>query len=572
MKKPKQKTSIARRTLDKNRQSVSPLGFPRTFRGIDIDVGTTLPAGKVVPVFAQMLFREDAIRRGGFVARIKMRETQELLMNATHLKVETWFAPFLAFERFNGSMDTFNDSYAKQNAINFFEMEARGAVDTNEILKKLGRHAAETDQVNTCYVEAYNLIDEYKRINRSEKLPIRARLDKTLAPAYWKHTQFSHIVAEPAQAIRQGEVALRASQDAQVLLAQQDLPVVGVGVSSSATRVNANSGFSVKESDGATRSYTDGSVSYGVGGPANQFAFEENPASPGYPHVRVSMPEISLVGGGVDIGLFLADIEAAKKSVWYAQLREQYAGISEEYIIDLLMQGIAVPEQVYKQPIRLASTETVFGMRTRYAQDGANLDEFVADGAAIVQQNFALPRMTTGGIIMILVEVVPDQIFERKQDPSLFVSDPDQLPNALRDDLDQDKIDVVKNKYVDVMHGDPDTVFGYEPQNAKWNIKGTSVGGRYFRPLVDLPADENRMKIWSVETANPTLTTDFILVNDIHTEVFQDPLNDPFEFEADGQIIVEGNTQFGPALLEEVGSYQKIVDQIPDPVEIPQTP
>lgn len=561
MKKPSTKNSIARRVLDKNRQSVSPLGFPRTFRGIEIDVATTMPAGKVVPIFADLLLREDAIRRGQVDVLIQMSETEEVLMNAVHAKVEAWFVPLLAFERFGGSMDTFNDSYAKENEIEFFEMNSRGAVDTNLILKHLGKHAKATDEVNTNYDEAYNIIDNFKRINRSEKLPLRGRLDKTLAQAAWKHDQFNHIVAEAAIAIKQGEVALRAAQDEQILLAAQDIHVDGLGINNNAGTGGA--GPLVKEGDGTTTTYAN---QIGAWGPSGSY-FEQQPT--GHPNVRISMPEISLAAGGVDIGLFLADIEAAKKAVWYAQLREQYAGIAEEYIIDLLMQGISVPEQVYKQPIRLATQNTIFSIAKRNATDGENLTTFVTEGATAVRLNINLPRMTTGGILMILAECVPDQLFERKQDPALYVSDPEQLPNAQIDDLDQDKIDAVYNKYVDVSHDDDETLFGHEPQNAKWNKKGSHVGGRFFRPTVDLPADENRMKIWSVETQNPTLTTDFILVNEINTDVFKDTVNDPFEVQASGQLIIEGNTQFGDALLEETGGYQKIVDKIPEPLVVP---
>ena len=164
--------SIMRRNQDMNRQSTSPINVPRSLRGHEVSTLTSMPAGRMVPVAAMPLLREDAVRRGKVRLSFEMHETAEILMNAVHCNVKAYVVPYLAFDRFNG-MDDLNRSYQGvplregEEAIPFFEMEQRGAVGTNEILERMGLHAKPDQMVNTAYVEAYNKIWNYRASNRS---------------------------------------------------------------------------------------------------------------------------------------------------------------------------------------------------------------------------------------------------------------------------------------------------------------------------------------------------------------------------------------------------------------------
>ncbi len=539
------KGGILHRNMEMNRQSVSPVEVPRSLRGHEISALTTLPAGRVVPVAAIPLLREDAVRRGRVRLTFEMHETEEILMNAVHCKVSAYLVPFLASPRFNG-MDELNRSYQGEplregeQPVPFFETEARGAVGTNAVLEKMGLHAGETDTINLFYNEAYNLIQNYRQKNRSVSLTDRDRLDKTLAPAFWQHHRYKHIVPDFDQALIDGEVALN--------IANAKMPVTGIGPTSDVfSQANQSN---VRETGG------DGTASYTTPALASQMFVKEDPDNPGFPAVFAE-----LAANGITVSL--ANIDAAKKTVAFAKLREQYNGLDDEYIIDMLMSGLRVPEQAFRQPMLLSQQTTMFGMSKRYASDAANLTESVVNGGTFVDLAIRVPPVNTGGVIMILAECVPDQLFERQQDPLLYTTSVGELPEFLRDELDPEKVDTVFNRYVDVNHGTPDGVFGYEPMNAKWDVKARRVGGRYLRPTVDLPADEDRMRIWSSEVANPALNTDFYLSSEIHTRPFKDQVNDPFEVVATGQFVIEGNTVFGGALIEASDNYQQVLEEMP---------
>lgn len=246
----------------------------------------------------------------------------------------------------------------------------------------------------------------------------------------------------------------------------------------------------------------------------------------------------------------LADIEQAKKTAAFAKLRSLYDGIDDEYIIDLLMSGIRVPEEAMKQPILLARQQTMIGYRQRFATDAANLDESVTNGFATVDLNIRTPgNMNTGGVILITCEIVPEQMWERKKDYFLYETNPDNLPNYLRDYLDPEKVDVVQNDHLDVNHSQPDGTFGYAPLNHQWQRDMVNVGGKYYRPANDA-FDEDRQKIWTVETTDPTLSEDFYLVSALHKKVFADQVADSFEITCLSDLEISGNTVFGERLIE----------------------
>ena len=92
-----------------NRQQTNAVRFPKTNRPWPLEVLTSSPAGKCVPLSAVPLLREDSAH-GNTVINAEMLETHELLMNPTTLRVMTYLVPWLALERFEKSRDQFDRS------------------------------------------------------------------------------------------------------------------------------------------------------------------------------------------------------------------------------------------------------------------------------------------------------------------------------------------------------------------------------------------------------------------------------------------------------------------------------
>jgi predicted Rdx family selenoprotein len=217
-----------------------------------------------------------------------------------------------------------------------------------------------------------------------------------------------------------------------------------------------------------------------------------------------------------------------------------------------------------KQPILLSKQSTMIGYNQRYATDAANLDTSVTNGFATVDMTIRTPgAMNTGGVILITAEIVPEQMWERKKDYFLYETDPDNLPNYLRDVLDPEQVSVVKNDHLDVEHSTPDGTFGYAPLNHEWMRDMVNVGGKYYRPADDA-FDEDRAKIWTVEQTDPTLSEDFYLVSGLHKKVFSDQVADAFEITCISDVEITGNTVFGERLLEAdaTSDYEQITNLV----------
>jgi hypothetical protein len=236
----------------------------------------------------------------------------------------------------------------------------------------------------------------------------------------------------------------------------------------------------------------------------------------------------------------------------------------EDHIINLLMDAISIPEQAFKQPMLIGDKTTIFGQSKRYATDSGNLTESVVNGMTQIDMSVQLPRVNMGGVIMVVAEITPDQLFERQEDPFLSALTVDDLPQFLRDTLDPEKVDIVKNRRIDTSHATPDGTFAYEPLNARWNYDVPRVGGpKFYRPTVNTSFDEDRQRIWAVETINPTLSTDFYLCTNMHTKPFVVTNQDPFEVVSQGEIFIEGNTVFGGHLVEATNDYEEVMAVAP---------
>ena len=532
-----------------SRTNTSPIGVDRSMRQVDVRALTSMPAGKMVPIAAFPLLREDRLRSSTMRISFELMETVEALMNAVNVSVKAYLVPHVAFERFSG-FDELNRAYEglpnqEGGAVTpYFETMAAGAYGSNAIHKYLGLHAAPTDTVNTAYLEAYNQIWNFRAKNRSKSLALRTRLQADLATAFWQHDAFRHVVPDFDQAVIDGQVALNVTN------ARMDVRGLYVPNAALATM------------DAAYRDAT-GALSTGKTGAKSWSGTAPNGVQVG---TRLSggntVPDVyaELAANGITVSL--SNIELARKTQAFAEMRKSY-GAHDDYITDLLMDGISVPEQAWRQPILLADKSTVFGVSKRYATDSGNLTDSVVSGATFVDLNLVTPVVPCGGVVMIVAEITPEQLFERQRDTYLHTTSVAALPQYLRDTLDPEKVDVVLNGEVDTSHATKGAAFGYAPLNWKWAKSFAKIGGRYFRPEAVTTFDEDRQRIWAVETANPVLGPDFYLCKGMHTKPFVVTNQDIGEALARGVFTIDGLTVFGGALVEANGDYAEVLAEAP---------
>lgn len=522
-----------------------PMAIPKTVRPEEIRAITSLRAGKIACHAFIPVLREDKVSRGSVSLHFRMEETVRPLLNSVGVKGTAVFVPYSAFERFDGSMDKLNKSYqgikdrdADAAPIPF--VKSINFAKAAPFWKTLGVHWPDGAAINDAPVEAYNLYVNWQRAKMSSSLSERLLNDTTLAQAFWQHPFMWHIKKDFSQAMMDGEVALSWSDP---MAPVKGLGLNATGVGSAITQVR-------ETSSGATVSYSRGiAASVAANGMAMKLS------AGGYPLVFAD-----LAASGPKISL--ANIELGKQIVAWAKSREQYKGIDAEHLKDLLMEGIRVPDEALKEPIILATARGVVNYTERHAMDGDSLDKSVTTGETSVTLNFWTPQLNSGGVILILSEIVPEQMFERTRDEFLGITAPTQFPNAKNDFLDPEKVSVVKNKFVDVFHGTPEGIFGYAPLNHEWKRSHFRAGGKFYRPVPDVFV-EDRQRFWSVETPNPALNSTFYLVpEDLPHSVFADTLADAFEVSAVGAVTLIGNTQFGKAFEEDDGSYEAVADGV----------
>lgn len=542
----------------RTRMSTTPLNVRRTMRPLIARNLTSGNAGKMIPLAMIPLLREDAMS-GSFRFQFKMDETVEILLNSVNVRVLAYLVPKLAFTRFDG-FDTLNRSYEGittgqlGNAVPpwFTPYTAPADPTTNQIFWALGKHYKGGTTLNTDYIEAYNQVWNFRAKNRSPHLTLRTDLDTTLAPSFWNHQAWAHVVPDFDQAIIDGEVPLN--------------------ITNSAVTLSASGPFRMRDSTTGSMSIrantaVDGAIATGEG-----LLFTPPSSAPGETKQYLSGIIGELAENGITVSL--SNIELARKTQVFANLRRQYNGHSDDYIIDLLMDGITIPDESWKHPMLLADESTIFGMAKRWATDGASLTESVVNGATFIDMRVRTPRCGPSGIVVVVAEIAPEQLFERQRDPYLHATIPDHLPQYLRDELDPEKVQVVQNGEVDVLHSTPSGTFGYAPLNHQWAKSQPNVGGRFTRPASDATFDEDRQRIWAVETADPVLGRDFYLVTNMHYKPFvvTDAAQDHFEIMTEGMINISGNTVFGDLLIEATDDYEKVLEQAPmDRIDKPVT-
>lgn len=536
------------------RTRIQPVPVIRSTRRLDVRGLTSLPVGKVVPIAAFGLLREDQVQSSRLRVNFEMLETVEILMNAVNVQVQAWLVPNLAFDRFDG-MDELNRSH--QGVVQddggtvtpWIQTVAFNAA-TQPIHTYMGKHAVDGTMVNSAYIEAYNVIWNHRVANRSPDINKRLVTDGSLAKAFWKHSQFAHIVPDFDQAIIDGEVPLN--------VVDSKLPVTGL-VSTSTTGAAAAGTNTHFDAKGALPSGSWLHVS-GEGIANKQIGMRyPSAAIPGAANLPMVFAEMAENG----ITVSLSNIELARKTQAFAALRKQYTGHTDDYIIDLLMNGISVPEQEWRMPMLIADRSTIFGMAKRYSSTADDLTASVVNGATYIDLPLVTPRCPTGGVVMITVEITPEQLFERSADIFLTTTDLQALPEFLRDTLDPEKVEIVQNKYIDMSHASPTATFGYGPMNHAWNALPPMIGGKFFMRTPDAQYDEDRQRIWAVETVNPTLSEDFYLCTNMHMKPFVVQNQDNFECVSRGIVGISGNTVFGNVLMEASDDYEQVMAEAP---------
>lgn len=537
---------------DVNRQSTAAVKWPRSNRNHATTALTSFQPGKLVPIAVMPMLREDSLS-GRFNVAVEMLETNELLMNPVNVRLTAYLVPLLALARFEGSRDQFDRSYMGQPKVDggpvvpFIETLAAGTHGSNEVYKALGLHAKSTDLVNTAYLEAYNTVWNFRARNRSPDITERARLATTLAPAFWHHSRFEHVVPDFDQAVIDGEVALNFTAG--------NLPLKKAGVAVGVVPVTYRETGATPGARTLTRNAT------GSAGSPTQVVQAGTALAPLVTEVDLAGIVAEMTTGGTTISL--SNLELAKKTQAFARVREQYQELDDEWVIDMLMDGLTIPDQALKQPILLADQMVRIAQAKRFATDADNLAESATSGGAVASMSIRVPKLSTGGVVMIFAEAVPEQLFERQRDPFFHSGNVDAWPEALRDYLDPEKVDVVKNGEIDTDHATPNNTFGYAPMNWKWNAWGPRVGGKFYRPTTNTATDDARKRLWSVETVNPSLAADFYLTTTMHNKPFLDLVVDNFELTIVGNAVINGNTQFGGLLVEATNNYDAVAEKAP---------
>ena len=480
-------------------------------------------------------------------------------MNPVNMRVMAYLVPWLAMERFEKSRDQFDRSYMGQAQVEggavvpFFETDAYGTQGSNEVYKYLGLTGEAADEVNTMYLEAYNTIYNFRAKNRSPNLTPRARLASTLAPAFWTHSRFQHIVPDFDQAVIDGEVALNIVES-ELTLKNKD--ITGTGPNS--------------EDHAKVRIYHSENL-------ANQlFLNQQNggdvtttvansSGSPRTIQLRADLTQLVAEMTSTGVTVSLSNLELARKTQAFAKIRQKYEGLPDEYIIDMLMSGLSIADLAWTQPILLADQEVRIGQVKRYATDAGNLASSAVSGGAALDLRWHAPRSETGGIVMIVAECLPVQLFERQRDPFFYTSDVATLPDALRDTLDPEKVVIVQNGEIDTNHATPEDTFGYAPLNWQWASGGPRIGGKFYKPVAGGAEIVARQRIWAVDVEDPVLGDDFYIAPALPTDPFLDEAVDPFEITVMGAAAITGNTQFGGLLVEPtaVSNYDEVMDKAP---------
>lgn len=547
------------------RQNRNPVQFNKTTRG-DRRVGMTSGrAGVCLPIDAIPVLRGDS-GSGTFTARFDLAEMPKPLMNAAQVNVQAWFIPKSAHPQFAG-YDEFMHSYhgevinelggAGRTPPEFFSKFTNGTNYDNYrsslFAKTLGLHLPSGQgNANADLLDAYKLVYNFRAAAHSSRIPRDTYVledEVNFGPlhrAFWPTGKFQHIVPDYESALVLGQL------DLDVLAGQ--IPVSGLGIGTGGAAPGAEGSQTALWSGGGVSTTSTGT---GRAGEQAVFATQN-----GIPQVFAQMT-------GQSIGVTLADIDKARVAQAYAELMTTYAGNdatgfdNDDVLVAELMQGFTVPDDMFKRPWLLDSKRVTFGMIERHATDAANLDVSSSTGSAQVSLSLNLPKQDVGGWILIQAEVLPERVFERQGDWAHRIRDTSQYPDALRDTLRPEPVDLVRNWRIDNAHTANYGLYGYEPMNAVWDRDFTVLGGKFFQPDPSNPYDEARAAVWLAEVVDPEFTEDHYLApSPFPHDVFSDTLGDAVEIAFRHDMQFRGLTQIGDVLVENNDEYAQVSSEV----------
>jgi hypothetical protein len=551
--------------------STSALTPTRTMRKDEAVLLTTAEMGEITPLLYSYLLREDQVTNGRVTLNVSTTELTEMPVNGIAVTAHVWLVPMLALEQFGGSLDRLNKAYTGTQDIDgvvptYFEKNKWYSSHSDTVYTSAGIYPEQVDtlefdgsaavtagntkfyqtmgihlegsEFNNTLVQAYNVSTNSRYSYLSKSLVgdalKRNEFDHTFAKATWPLNQLRYIVPDFDDRFIDGEAAVSMTFTAPIKSKTYE--------QESSAHYNADGTVATASPRWPTQ--------------PNGTTIEEGD------WMLFSDIVAELSGGGGKVSM--RDLENAKKTAAFAKIRAKYSDrLSDDDIVGLLMDGISVPMSELMEAMLLKKVTVPMVYNQQYATDAANLDDSVTRGYAQIDCRFKTPRINGGGTIIVTLEVVPEQLYERKEDYWLANPSVDALPSFVKDYLDPQKVETIMNKEIDVNHTDPNGIFGYAPLNSRWKNKShTRVGGKYYRPANDA-YDENRAKIFTAETSSSmTLNEDFYLVSGLHKKMFADQVTDGLEISGRMSINIAGNTVFGQALMEATNDYDVIDAEI----------
>lgn len=499
----------------KNRMKTEPIPVVKQHRPVGVRTYTTFEPGKRTPVVAFGLLQGDSCS-GRLNVAVEMHETLEVLFNRMFARFSVWFIPAPANERFKRNMAYFERSSEGVPVTDDEGAETIPFIQTHNmpatvppIYRSLGIAAKTGTALSTCYIEGYNQVVNYVNRNLSKSIEEREVTDTSLAPAVWGESVFSEIVPTFDAGMIAGEMSLTVTEG--------KMPIKTDGAPNSVVTV---------ERAGQHTNLKADTTRLGVG--------ETAAANPLY---------AQLTTNGISISL--ANFDQARQLKEWAKYREQFEGHKDPYIIDRLMGGLEISEQAWFMPMLLDQKMVEIKQMKRMATDGASLEDGVANGLALATVGVNVPPNPYGGVVMVIAEAIPEQLYERQPDPYLTTIDRTKLPQYDADFLNPNPVVEVLNKEIDVDHDTPDVRFGYARRNWPWAKNPTRVGGDMYAPNADAATTKERMVIYPTDVKNPSLTAEFYLSTTLGKQVFVDEDKQPFRVGIGGTIDVVGLTIIG---------------------------
>ncbi len=543
------------------RQNAAPVGFSQSRRADNCSTLTSVKAG-VVNIIAQApVFRGDSVA-GRINLALSLAEMPKPVNNAIIARAQAWFVPRPALPQFSG-LDEYTHAFqgksisslgaSDRSPPSLYETGTSYSKNISPHWRTLGIAVGDSDVTNHDIHDSYTLVQNFRLAAHSSKMTRYNYVSEggtgvakwdSLKPAFWPRGRMHSMVADYESALVTGSMDLDVSAG--------QIPISGIGFSNSVVTGTTLSAREAGQVDPDSTSYPRTQSGENV-----EFRTQNtNEFGTAYPDIYAEM-------AGQIVATTLADIDKARQTNAFAKMLASYAGTNysgfnnDDVIVSELMQGFQVPQELFNRPWLLDNKTVIFGQQERHASGSlADLDDSVTTGQAMVSLSINIPRAEYGGHMIATLEVMPERLYERQSDEYLYVTSADDLPNALRDSLRPEPVDIATNRRWDVKHTTPNGIAAYEPMNAKWRREATRLGGEFQQTTPGTPVTTARTAIWQPDVVDPTMNNDFWLCpTPFPQDVFSVPSNDCVEVALMQQLTITGLTQFGDELVEDNAEF-----------------